>query len=141
VRIKLNEVLESGLVLASERDERDPGCSIYGHYPTRLMVACRISQSPKPRKDFLAHSTVEKPTLPSCLRRFREVRIRISGNFIGCPCRNKKQISVHFASGHIAKLCRNAKFRRHRGMPDVVGLAVGSNESRMAQTETFPRSQ
>jgi len=27
-----------GLVLASERDERDPGCLIYGHYPTSLMV-------------------------------------------------------------------------------------------------------
>ena len=91
MRIKLNEVLQSGLVLASERDDRDPGCSIYGHCPTRLMVAYRISQSPKPRKDFLAHSTVEKPTLPSCLRRFREVRIRISGKQFHrvSPCRNR----------------------------------------------------
>jgi hypothetical protein len=61
MRIKLNEVLESSLVLASERD---PGCSIYTHYSTRLMVAYRISQATKPRKDFLAHSTIKKRTLP-----------------------------------------------------------------------------
>jgi hypothetical protein len=57
---------------------------------------------PKPRKDFLAHSTVKKRTLRSRLRRFREVRIRISGKQFHhvSLCRNKKQIFAHVASWH-----------------------------------------